>query len=191
MGIKVLQSKLFSSLVKPFLNQGRNRDRYPLSYLFIGTAAVAALGAIAPVQAQSTTQSSLDSAVAQTAVALPEAGRYLFGQVSQPDQIGQGYVVLERTGDRVYGALYYPSSSFDCFYGQVEGSDLAMTIVNSYDQEAYPYSLALVDGPVVAANGAAGELSPFGLDGFFALDTLSDNDHRMLDMCQSAVVPEQ
>ncbi|MGB3308355.1 MAG: hypothetical protein WBG32_15405 [Nodosilinea sp.] len=187
----MLKSKLFSSLAKSFLNQGQNRDRHPRSYLFVGTAAVAALGIIAPVQAQSTFQGDLDVAVAQTTTALPEAGRYLFGQVPQPDKIGQGYVVLERTGDRVYGALYYPSSSFDCFYGQVEGTDLAMTIVNSYDQEAYPYSLALADGPAVATSETNGDLAPFGLSGFFALDTLSDNDHRMLDVCQAAVAPGQ
>ncbi len=192
MGIRMLQSKLFSSLVKPFLSQGRNCDRHSLSFLFVGTAAAAALGAIAPVQAQSAPQSiASESAVAQTAAALPEAGRYLFGQVPQPDQIGQGYVVLERTGDRVYGALYYPSSSFDCFYGQVEGTDLAMTIINSYDQQAYPYSLALADGPAVATSGAVGDLTPFGLDGFFAIDTVSDNDHRMLDTCRAAVAPNQ
>ncbi|MGG6241190.1 hypothetical protein ACQ4N7_21410 [Nodosilinea sp. AN01ver1] len=188
----MLQSKLFSSLVKLSSNQGRNRDRHSLSYLLIGTAAAAALGATAPVQAQSATQSVLpEVAVAQTAAALPEAGRYLFGQVPQPDQIGQGYVVLERTGDRVYGALYYPSSSFDCFYGEVEGTELAMTIINSYDQQAYPYSLALADGPAVATTDATGDMAPFGLDGFFAIDTVSDNDHRMLDTCRAAVASQQ
>jgi hypothetical protein len=83
--------------------------------------------------------------VAQTAAA-SSAERHLFGQVAQPDQIGQGYMVVERSGDRVYGALYFPSSSFDCFHGQVEGTELAMTIINSYDQETYPYSVALADG---------------------------------------------
>lgn len=190
MGVKMLQSKLFSSLVKPFSSQGQNCDRHSLSYLFVGTAA-AALGIIAPVQAQSAPANVSESAVAQTAAALPEAGRHLFGQVPQPDQIGQGYVVLERTGDRVYGALYYPSSSFDCFYGEVEGTELAMTIINSYDQQAYPYSIALADGPAVASSNAVGDMAPFGLDGFFAIDTVSDNDHRMLDTCRAAVASEQ
>ncbi|PSR18851.1 hypothetical protein C8255_05140 [filamentous cyanobacterium CCP3] len=189
-GIKMLQSKLFSSLVNSFLNQGQKRDRHSLPYLFVGTAA--ALAAIAPVQAQPAPQGALpEMAVAQTAASLPEVGRYLFGQVPEPDQIGQGYVVLERTGDRVYGALYYPSSSFDCFYGEVEGTELAMTIINSYDQQAYPYSLALAEGPAVATSGATGDLAPFGLDGFFALDTVSENDHRMLDTCRAAVASEQ
>ncbi|PZV08558.1 MAG: hypothetical protein DCF32_04480 [Leptolyngbya sp.] len=126
-------------------------------------------------------------AVAQTAA---ESGgeRYLFGQVPRPDQIGQGYVVLERTGDRVYGALYYPSSSFDCFEGQVQGTELAMTVINSYDQsDTYPYSLAMVEDSAVASSDASGELVPFGLDGFHAIDNLSENDHRMLEMCRGVV----
>ncbi|MBE9139985.1 hypothetical protein IQ254_22780 [Nodosilinea sp. LEGE 07088] len=183
MAVKTIKSVLFSSLVKPFLSQGRRPARVPLAVLLLG-AAIAAWGATTPAQADSLT-------VAQTGAesVLPAAERYLFGQTPQPDQIGQGYVVLERTGDRVYGALYYPSSSFDCFYGQVQGSEVAMTIINSYDQEAYPYSLALAEGPAVATVGSTGESLPFSLDGFYAIDTLSDNDHRMLDQCRAAVTP--
>ncbi len=176
MGIKIVQSKLFSALVKPFLSQGENRDRAPLASLLTVGAALGALGIAAP-------------AIAQAAPVQPVAERYLFGQTPQPDQIGQGYVVVERTGDRVYGALYYPSSSFDCFHGQVQGAEVAMTIIDSYAQEAYAYSIALAEGPVVAAGETAGELVPFNLDGFSAIDALSDNDHRMLDLCRGVVAP--
>ncbi|TVQ10364.1 MAG: hypothetical protein EA368_07600 [Leptolyngbya sp. DLM2.Bin27] len=184
MGIKVAKSKLFSALVKLFLGQGENCDRTPRSSVLMAAAALAALGAAVPAQAGESL------AVAQaTQPEQPAAERYLFGQAPQPDQIGQGYVVMERTGDRVYGALYFPSSSFDCFHGQVQGTEVAMTIINSYDQEAYPYSIALADGPIVASGEAVGELLPFQLDGFHAIDPLSDNDHRMLDMCHSALAP--
>lgn len=184
MGIKVVKSKLFSALAKPLLSQGGKRDRTPVSSLWLVAASVATLGVAAPL-------ASALPALAQIAAGSERsaAERYLFGQTPQPDQIGQGYVVMERTGDRVYGALYYPSSSFDCFHGQVQGTEVAMTIVNSYDQEAYPYSMALAEGPVVAAGEAAGELVPFELEGFHAIDTLSDNDHRMLDMCSGVVAP--
>jgi hypothetical protein len=184
MGIKVIKSKLFSALVKPFLGQGENRNRTPRSSVLMVAAALAALGTAAPAQANESL------AVAQSArPGQPAVERYLFGQAPQPDQIGQGYVVMERTGDRVYGALYFPSSSFDCFHGQVQGTEMAMTIINSYDQETYPYSIALADGPIVATGATAGELLPFQLDGFHAIDSLSDNDHRMLDMCRSALGP--
>ncbi|PZO41655.1 MAG: hypothetical protein DCF17_10385 [Shackletoniella antarctica] len=181
MGIKVVQPKLFSALVKPFLSQGRKRDRTSLASLLMAGAALTALGIAAPAGAVE----PLD--VAQTTPVQPVAERYLFGQTPQPNQIGQGYVVMERTGDRVYGALYYPSSSFDCFHGQVQGTEVAMTIIDSYDQEAYSYSIALAEGPIVAAGETARELVPFNLDGFSAIDTLSDNDHRMLDLCRGVV----
>ncbi|WP_155523759.1 hypothetical protein [Nodosilinea nodulosa] len=189
----MFQTTLFSALVKSLLSQGGNSDRHPLSYVLAGAAAAAALGAVAPAQAQTApAQTATESTAIETAAAVPSAsGRYLFGQVPQPDQIGQGYVVLERNGDRVYGALYYPSSSFDCFYGQVQGTDLAMTVIDSYEQEAYPYSLALADAPPVATSETTGDLAPFGLSGFFAIQNLSANDHRMLNVCRAAVAPGQ
>jgi hypothetical protein len=191
MGIKTFQSTLFSSLVNRFSSQGRNRDRRPLIYGLLGTAAVATLGAAA--QAQTIDSQSAPEALAVAQTSSESVGeRYLFGQVPEPDQIGQGYVVLERTGDRVYGALYYPSSSFDCFEGQVQGSEVAMTVINSYDPaDTYPYSLAMADGSAVAASNASGELVPFGLEGFHAIGSLSENDHRMLDVCRGVVDPDQ
>lgn len=191
MGIKTFQTTLFSSLVNRFASQGRNRNRRPLIYGLLGTAAVATLGAAAQAQTVESPLTSGALAVAQTPIE-SVAERYLFGQVPEPDQIGQGYVVLERTGDRVYGALYYPSSSFDCFEGQVQGSEVAMTVINSYDPEdTYPYSIAMAEGPAVAANDASGALVPFGLEGFHAIGSLSENDHRMLDVCRGVVAPDQ
>lgn len=191
MGIKTFQSTLFSSLVNRFAGQGWSRDRRPLIYGLLGTAAVATLGAAA--QAQTIESQSAPEVLAVAQISTESAAeRYLFGQVPQPDQIGQGYVVLERTGDRVYGALYYPSSSFDCFEGQVQGDEVAMTVINSYDSaDTYPYSLAMAEGPAVAASDASGELVPFGLEGFHAIGNLSENDHRMLDVCRGVVEPAQ
>lgn len=189
MGVKTFQSTLFSSLVNRFASQGRNRDRRPLVYGLLGAAAVVALGTAAQAQTADSQTAREAPAVAQTTTK-SAAERYLFGQVPQPDQIGQGYVVLERTGDRVYGALYYPSSSFDCFEGQVQGDEVAMTVINSYDPaDTYPYSLAMAEGPAVAASDASGELVPFGLEGFHAIGSPSENDHRMLDICRGVVDP--
>ena len=166
------------------------RDRSLVSSLLLSAAVLAGAGASAQSQiapspsAQSQTNETV--AIAQI-TREATSDRYLFGQAPQPDQIGQGYVVLERSGDRVYGALYYPSSSFDCFTGQVQGSQLAMTIVNSYDREVYPYSLALAEGPAIAAGETVAEAVPFNLDGFHAIDSLSDNDHRILAMCHTSL----
>jgi hypothetical protein len=119
----------------------------------------------------------------------PEVGRYLFGQVPQRDQLGQGYIVLENTGDQVFGALYYPSSSFDCFRGQVQSGRLAMTVVNSYTQETYPYSIALVADTAIASP-YADSLEPLSLEGFHSINDISDNDLRLLETCRTVVTPE-
>lgn len=115
----------------------------------------------------------------------PETGRYLFGQVPQRDQLGQGYIVLESTGEEVFGALYYPSSSFDCFRAQIQAGNLAMTITNSYTQETYPYSIALVSDTAVAST-TSDSLEPLSLQGFHQIDEINDNDLRLLETCRAA-----
>lgn len=120
----------------------------------------------------------------------PAPGQYLFGQSAQPDHIGSGYIVMESNGQDLYGALYFPGSSFDCFRGRVQGNALAMTIIDSYSQEAYPYSIALEPQGAIAADALQDGLAPLNLSGFHALSTLSDNDLRMLNICKADLAPE-
>lgn len=111
-------------------------------------------------------------------------GVYLYGQSSQPDQIGQGYVLFQKRQGRLVGALYMPSSEFSCFQGTLEPSgELAMTVTGSpqagnvrevattsripnfYEDEPvnYSYSVALKD--------------------YHQINTISANDRRILQMC--------
>jgi hypothetical protein len=119
----------------------------------------------------------------------PENGQYLFGQVPQRDQLGQGYIVLESSGEQVFGALYYPSSSFDCFQGQLQSGQLAMSITNSYTQETYPYSIALTSDTAVATT-VPDSLQPLSLEGFHRINSLNENDLRLLNTCRAVVTPE-
>lgn len=135
------------------------------------------------------TQQVESQPVETQALVFPEAGRYLFGQVPQRDQLGQGYIILETTGDEVFGAMYYPNSSFDCFQGQVQSGRLAMTVTNSYTQETYPYSIALVADTTVATPYPSA-LEPLSLEGFHSINSINDNDLRLLDTCQAMVTPE-
>jgi hypothetical protein len=179
----------------------------PLRSFFLGKRSLAGLGMVVAglialgfgLEAQAnhgvlegvTTTPTANLAQSVTAQpTFPAPGRYLFGQVAEPDQIGQGYMVVESTGDRVYGALYYPSSSFDCFHGAVQGNQLAMTIINSYSQEAHPYSIALVSDTTVASDSLSEGLTPLSLSGFHALATLTENDLRMLSVCQATITPD-
>jgi len=90
-------------------------------------------------------------------------GIYLYGETSEPEQIGKAYVVFEVRRGQVIGAFYMPHSSFDCAYGSAEQSQLDVTIINSYDQTTYRHTLFL--------------------DKFQRLTTVSANDQRILSTC--------
>jgi hypothetical protein len=114
--------------------------------------------------------------------ALPD-GVYLYGQAETPDQVGSAYMVFTVTDSRVVGAFYMPYSSFDCFHGEFQPDRLALNVVDSYDRSVHPYSVALdTSSPVAAANGAA---VPAGLEGFHQIQTVSENDQRILATCQA------
>ncbi|GAB4367103.1 MAG: hypothetical protein Kow00121_05140 [Elainellaceae cyanobacterium] len=110
-------------------------------------------------------------------------GVYLYGQSPEPDQIGSAYMVFEVDQGRVIGAFYMPRSSFDCFYGDVEADQLALTIVNSYEQTQYPYAIALEPNDSLATNSESA--APMGLEGFHSIDMLTENDQRILSTCQA------
>lgn len=170
-----------------------------LSRAGVVAACVAAMGLGLDAQANPTQADSLGRGVAPEAPALaqttpapsfPAPGQYLFGQSAEPDQLGNGYIVVESDGQNLYGALYFPGSSFDCFQGRVEGNALAMTIIDSYSQEAYPYSIALEPQSAIATDVGGSTTVPLNLSGFHRLNSLTDNDLRMLNVCRSDVAPE-
>ncbi|MBD0334800.1 MAG: hypothetical protein ICV62_04875 [Cyanobacteria bacterium Co-bin13] len=116
--------------------------------------------------------------------AFPANGVYLYGQVPEADQVGMGYMVFESDNQRLVGALYMPNSSFDCFRGEIQGTELAMMITNSYTQEVYPYGVALVTEDAIASS-AGSTLAPLNLDGFHQLPNPSENDLRILETCKA------
>lgn len=164
-----------------------SRAQRPLARLGILISCLGLVSAGLAIQAGHGLAQATPAAVAtipQPASSFPGPGRYLFGQVPTPNQIGQGYMVLESTGNLIYGAVYFPSSSFDCFQGQVQGNQLAMTIVDSYTQESYPYHVALVTDAAIATTNLPQGLSPVNLSGFHPIHELSDNDLIMLGVCR-------
>jgi hypothetical protein len=171
-----------------------NRLERPLGALLLtmGLALSVHSGTFASerVPASSLGDDPLVQAPASTAIAPVEAsspfadGIYLYGQSPEPDQTGSAYLVFEVRDRLVVGAFYMPHSSFDCFHGQVEAQQLALTIIDSYEQQAYPYAIALTETSTVAATDAS-TVVPVALDGYYALDQISENDHRILGVCQA------
>lgn len=123
------------------------------------------------------------SASEPTDGALLTDGTYLYGKAAEPGEIGTTYIVMTVREGQATGAFYQPSSSFDCFHGQVTNTALNATIINSYDQTAYDHAVALAPSTVASQAGGA----PSGLAGFYALNTLSDLDYEILATCQAVV----
>lgn len=111
-------------------------------------------------------------------------GVYLYGQAPEPDQLNTGYFVFEVNNGDVIGALYMPSSSFDCASGKLTDSKLALTVRDSYDRSTNPYEIALERTAQVATAGNA-TVKPTGLDGFYPLEQVSANDLRILNVCKA------
>lgn len=111
-------------------------------------------------------------------------GVYLYGQSQEPDQIGSEYLVFEVRDRQIIGAFYMPHSSFDCFSGRVEENQLALTIIDSYEQQEYTYAIALDETAAIASTDPS-TVIPVGLDGYVRLDQVSENDQRILGVCQA------
>lgn len=111
-------------------------------------------------------------------------GVYLYGQSTQTEQIGSAYMVFEVKQGEVVGAFYMPRSSFDCFFGKFEADQLALTVVDSYEQTQHPYAVALeTPDPIAMAQG--GTIAPVSLEGFHRLDDVSANDQQILSTCKA------
>lgn len=106
-------------------------------------------------------------------------GVYLFGEKPLPDQLQTAYMIFEARADEVVGAFYSPHSSFDCFRGHVDNTQLSLAITETYSQEEYAYALNLEDTTVAGP----GERQ-FAIEGFYQIDPVSENDLRMLSTCQ-------
>lgn len=182
---------MFNSSLRAFspLRTLTHAINQPLAGLFLALGlAVSGSGSLAvATEAPAVSDESRISVAASTADAgslraLPD-GVYLFGQSPEPDQVGAAYMVFEVNDSRVVGAFYMPYSSFDCFNGQFGGNQLELTVINSYEQTAHPYAVALSENSSVATTGDA--IAPVGLEGYHQLEQVSENDERILATCQA------
>ena len=109
---------------------------------------------------------------------------YLYGQSSQPEQIGQDYLVFEVRENKLVGAFYMPQSEFACFYGEVDGQQMNLNVVDPYSQETFAYGVPLEAQSNIAQGD--GQIAPsFAPQGYEQINALSDNDQRILNTCVS------
>lgn len=186
------QGQSTSRSVQPVVNWLQRRRSLAGSLL----ALTLTIGTMSVVQAQQT-ESTLEphapnaiaqvsnQSVAQAAQQSDDAlqdGVYLYGQAPEPDQIGSGYVVFEARNQQVIGALYMPHSSFDCMYGSIAESELAMMVINSYGEGEYPYAIARNQSAEIA-NANGGGAPGLQLAGMHHIADLSDMDQEVLAVC--------
>jgi hypothetical protein len=122
------------------------------------------------------------SDVASSQAVMPD-GIYLYGQSPEAEQIGSSYVVFEVTQNQVVGALYMPSSSFDCFQGELYPNQMQLVVANSFDQQSYPYTVAVQHNASLADRQGTVSTAPT-LSGYHSLATVSDNDQRIVALCK-------
>ena len=146
--------------------------------LFLGLSAGLWLGAF-PFTSTTAVASSVE---ASTSSRLGD-GTYVFGESPEVGQFGVTYMVFSVQSQQIVGAFYQPSSSFDCFHGEIVGNEMALTVVDSYSQTPHPYALALdTSGQSASQDGTVGAFVPRG---FHPIAELSDVDQDVLAMCQT------
>ncbi len=118
-------------------------------------------------------------------VALPLASStYLYGQQPIANQPDTAYFVFESQGAQITGALYMPSSSFDCVQGQIIDRQMALSITDSYTKETYSYALILNDPWVEVASQTSNVTPPPSIQGFYPLP-IQAQDRAILTTCQA------
>lgn len=144
-------------------------DRVQTSLRRLATATAAVIGL-----------SAMASGASGSTPGIPN-GTYLYGESPVADTVGAVYFVFEAQEGHLSGAIYQPSSSFDCVRGKAGNGALDLVITDAYDQSESSYSVAMVaDTPIASSAGAAGVTE---LEGMYAIATLSELDRQLLATC--------
>lgn len=110
-------------------------------------------------------------------------GVYLYGQAPQPEVIGSEYLVFEVENGEAKGAIYLPSSEFNCFTADIDNQGMSLGIVDPFDNAVYPYEIAINLQGEIAGSDRAPLMAE--LEGYHALETISNNDRRILEICKN------
>ncbi|MEO1094006.1 MAG: hypothetical protein AAFX01_03790 [Cyanobacteria bacterium J06638_28] len=167
-----IQDVSSTRLIALFLQLTQRPTRFLVFALGLALGTLTALSAVAtPVTAQTTDLASLND------------GTHVFGEAAEAGQLGSTYMVMNVQAGKIVGAFYQPSSSFDCFHGELQGNAIALTVINSYDQTTHPFTVALqTTNQVASQTGAANNLVP---EGFHTLPEVSTLDADILATCQA------
>ncbi len=109
-------------------------------------------------------------------------GTYLYGESPVANATGAVYLVFQVTDSTLTGAVYQPSSSFDCVYGTVTPDALHLTVIDAYDKTESAYSVALAPAATTIAS-VGGVASAAQIEGMHPISLLSSLDQQLLATC--------
>jgi hypothetical protein len=49
---------------------------------------------------------------------------FLYGEANTANQVGKGYLIFQRSGQQIVGAMYSPQSEYTCFTGQLTATNI-------------------------------------------------------------------
>lgn len=123
-------------------------------------------------------------ACSQAAIANPLASRvtHLYGQSAADNTASATYMIFQVHQQRISGAFYQRSSSFDCFYGEITSDQMHLTVIDSLAQTAHPYALAVrpIDTEVAQTVSTALPVQP---QGFYSVGEIQAVDRQVLNTC--------
>lgn len=191
---------MINRLIGFFSSQYRllNLWQVPLSGLLltVGCATQASTLAVTPKQpAQAFSANEIAIAQVPASHNTIADGTYLYGQSSEPQQLGKEYIVFEARQGKVIGAMYLPSSEYSCFYGTLDAKQLNLTVANPYDQTAFSHTIARAQTSQVAAVGEHLNIQTgydsltyphaVALEGYQPVSKINDSDKEILNTCRS------
>ncbi len=188
---------MFKSIVNSFLHQPMPSSSFKLP--LAGLMLIVGVGTGNATPALSNNSESVKPHQAQVAQATPNNqtpdGVYLYGESSQPDQIGKEYMVFEVRQGRVIGAVYMPHSEFNCFHGTLASRKLDLIVNNPFAETADsspPESNSTTEFAAVGdfpriGNGDDPINFPLAinLQDYQRIATVSENDQRILGVCKA------
>lgn len=189
---------MFKSIVNSFLHNSKPSCslKLPLAglMLLVGVGAGNATPALSNNAAQSVKPHQAQVAQATPNNQTPD-GVYLYGQSSQPNEIGKEYMVFEVRQGRVIGAVYMPHSEFNCFHGTLASRKLDLIVNNPFAETA---DSTPPEGNFTTEFAAVGDFPRIGngddpinfplainLQDYQRIATVSDNDQRILGVCKA------
>jgi hypothetical protein len=107
---------------------------------------------------------------------LAQDGVYLYGEANTANQLGKGYFIFQRSGQRIVGALYYPQSEYTCFTGTLSATNAQLQPFEAGDPSA------------------SGQTIQVALPSLHQIANVGSSERETLAMCKqeaSALVPSR